>query len=91
LLINKVTDEEIVAAYKLLARTEGVFVEPASASCLAGLIHCVKAKMIPTGSVIAATMTGHGLKDPDTAIKNAGFQPTVVEAKREAVMKVLGL
>ena len=70
--IDKVTDEEILAAYKLIARTDGVFVEPASAACLAGLIHCVKAGKIPPGSVIAATMTGHGLKDPDNAIKSAG-------------------
>ncbi len=72
--IDKVTDDEILAAYKLIARTDGVFVEPASASCLAGLINCVKAGKIPAGSVITATMTGHGLKDPDNAIKNAGFR-----------------
>lgn len=89
--IDKVTDDEILAAYKLIARTDGVFVEPASASCLAGLIKCVKAGKIPAGSVITATMTGHGLKDPDNAIKNAGFQPTVVKATKEAVMKVVGL
>ena len=89
--INKVTDEEILGAYKLIARTDGVFVEPASAACLAGLIQCVKAGKIPSGSVITATMTGHGLKDPDNAIKTAGFEPFVVEAKKEAVMKVIGL
>jgi len=89
--IDKVTDEEILAAYKLVARTEGVFVEPASAACLAGLIHCVRAGKIPKGSVVAATMTGHGLKDPDNAIEAAGFEPIVVPAQREAVMKVMGL
>src|SRR3954470_8105605 len=83
--IDKVTDEEILAAYKLIARTDGIFVEPASASALAGLIKCVKAGKIPEGSVITATMTGHGLKDPDNAIKTAGFEPIVVEAKKEAV------
>ena len=65
--IDKVTDEEILAAYRLIARTEGVFVEPASASCLAGLMACVKAGKIPSGSVVTATMTGHGQKDPDNA------------------------
>ena len=45
--IGKVTDEEILAAYKLIARTEGIFVEPASAACLAGLIDCVKAGQNP--------------------------------------------
>ncbi len=89
--IDSVTDEEILAAYKMIARTEGVFVEPASAACLAGLIHCVKAGKIPAGSVIAATMTGHGLKDPDNAIATAGFKPIVAPAQREAVMKVMGL
>ena len=89
--IDKVTDDEILAAYKLLARTDGLLVEPASAASLAGLIKCVQAVMIPAGSVIAATMTGHGLKDPDTAITTAGFEPIVVAAKKDAVMKVIGL
>jgi threonine synthase len=89
--IDKVTDEEILAAYKLIARSEGIFVEPACAAPLAGLIKCVQAGMIPEGSLITATMTGHGLKDPDTAISTAGFAPTVVPAAKEAVMKVIGL
>ena len=89
--IGKATDEEILAAYKLIARTEGIFVEPASAVCLAGLIHALKAGTIPTGSVIAATMTGHGLKDPDNAMATAGFEPVRVPAQKEAVMKVIGL
>jgi threonine synthase len=89
--IDKVTDEEILAAYKLIARCEGIFVEPACAAPLAGLIKCVQAGMIPDGSLITATMTGHGLKDPDTAIKTAGFEPTVVPATKEAVMQVIGL
>lgn len=89
--IAKVTDEEILAAYKMVARTDGIFVEPASASALAGFIKCVKAKMIPAGSIITATMTGHGLKDPDNAIKTAGFEPFVVEARKEEVLKVIGL
>jgi len=89
--IDKVTDEEILAAYKLIARTEGIFVEPACAAPLAGLIRSVKAGKIPTGSVITATMTGHGLKDPDNAIKTAGFEATVVPPTKEAVMRVIGL
>ncbi len=89
--IDKVTDEEILAAYKLIARSEGIFVEPACAAPLAGLIKCVQAGMIPEGSLITATMTGHGLKDPDTAIKTAGFEPTVVAPTKEAVMQVIGL
>ena len=89
--IGKVTDEEILAAYKLLARTEGILVEPASAACLAGVKKCVEQQMIPEGSLLAATMTGHGLKDPDAAIEAAGAGPTVVPADKEAVMRVIGL
>ncbi len=89
--IDKVTDEEILAAYKLIARTEGVFVEPACATPLAGLIKCVQAGLIPEGSLVTATMTGHGLKDPDTAVSAAGFEPITVPPDKDAVMKVIGL
>jgi threonine synthase len=90
-LIGKVSDDDILAAYMLIARTEGIFVEPACAAPLAGLIHSVKAGHIPAGSIVTATMTGHGLKDPDTAIETAGCKPLVVPATKEAVMKVIGL
>lgn len=89
--IDKVTDDDILAAYKLIARTDGVFAEPASTAPLAGLIKCVTAGMIPDGSVITATLTGHGLKDPDTAIKSAGFEPFIARPDKQAVMKILGL
>jgi threonine synthase len=89
--IGKVTDEEILNAYKLIARTEGIFSEPASATPLAGLIRCVQTGQIPEGSLITATMTGHGLKDPDIAISTAGIEPTLVAPTKEAVMKVIGL
>ena len=89
--IDKVTDEEILAAYKLIARSEGIFAEPASCAPLAGLIKCVKTKMIPANSQITATMTGHGLKDPECAIKTAGVEPIIVKPNKEAVMKVIGL
>jgi threonine synthase len=89
--IDKVTDEEILAAYTLIARSEGIFVEPACAAPLAGLRKCVEQEIIPEGSLVTATMTGHGLKDPDTAISAAGFSPTVVEPTKEAVARVLGL
>ena len=89
--IGKVSDDDILAAYMLIARTEGIFVEPACGAPLAGLIHSVKAGHIPAGSVVTATMTGHGLKDPDTAIQTAGCKPLVVPATKEAVMKVIGL
>lgn len=88
-LIRKVTDEEILHAYKLVARTEGILVEPACAAPLAGLIQAVKHGEIPVGSVVTATMTGHGLKDPDTAIREAGTEPRVVPATKDAVLQVI--
>jgi threonine synthase len=89
--VRSVTDDEILHAYKLLARTEGVMVEPACAAPLAGLIKCIQAGEIPDGSLVTATMTGHGLKDPDTAIKVAGFEPIVTAATKDAVMAAVGL
>ena len=89
--IDKITDDEILAAYKLLARTEGIMAEPASTAALAGLIKCVRGESIPEGSLVTATLTGHGLKDPDTAISAAGFEPVSVPPDTAAVMKVIGL
>lgn len=66
---NAVTDEEILDAYRLLASTEGIFCEPASAASVAGLL---KVKdQIPTGATVVCVLTGNGLKDPDTAIKHS--------------------
>jgi threonine synthase len=90
-LIDKVTDEEILSAYRLIARTEGILVEPACAAPLAGLIKCVAAGTIPAGSLVVATMTGHGLKDPDTAGQTAEVEPTVVDASLDAVRQAIGL
>src|SRR5438067_9611660 len=89
--IDKVTDAEILEAYKLISRTEGIFVEPACGAPLAGLIKCVNAGIIPEGSAVVATMTGHGLKDADCAIKTAGFEPVIVAPEMSAVMRVIGL
>jgi threonine synthase len=87
--IRSVPDAEILHAYQLLARTEGIMVEPACAAPLAGLIRCVQAGEIPRDARITATMTGHGLKDPETAVRQAGFEPTRVDATREAVEQAL--
>jgi threonine synthase len=89
--IGKVSDEQILEAYTRVARAEGIFVEPASAAPLAGLIQCARSGLIPDGSVVTAIMTGHGLKDPDTAIKVAGFEPLVAPPDTYAVMKAIGL
>lgn len=67
-IIDMVTDEEILEAYKLIAGKEGIFVEPGSAASLAGVIKSVKAGEIPAGSQVVTVFTGNGLKDPDTAI-----------------------
>ncbi|MBR90794.1 MAG: threonine synthase [Verrucomicrobiales bacterium] len=89
--IDKVADGEIFSAYKLLAGKEGIFVEPASAAALAGVIRSHQAGAIPPGSLVAATMTGHGLKDPDNAVENAGIEPTPVAAELDAVKAAIGL
>ena len=68
------TDEEILAAYHLVARTEGVFVEPASAASIAGLLKSIEDGWVAKGSTVVCTVTGNGLKDPDTALKG---MPTV--------------
>ena len=69
--IDMVTDDEIVAAYKLVARTEGVFCEPASAASIAGLKKAREQGRVPAGARVACVLTGHGLKDPDTAVRTA--------------------
>ena len=89
--IGKVTDEEILNSYKLVARSEGIFAEPACAAPLAGLIHCIRDGKIPIGSKIVVTLTGHGLKDPDNAINVAGAEPKVIPPELDAVKRVLGI
>jgi threonine synthase len=68
-LIDAVTDERILHAYRLLAAQEGVFVEPASAAGVAGLIITAADGRLPAGSLVVCTVTGHGLKDPGTALE----------------------
>jgi threonine synthase len=77
-LIAAVTDREILAAYRLLARGVGVFVELASAASVAGLLQQAEAGQVPEGSTIVCTVTGHGLKDPEWAISTAP-SPTTIE------------
>ncbi len=66
---NAVSDEEILAAYRLLARQEGIFCEPASAISVAGLLKLKD--RVPAGATIVCVLTGHGLKDPDCAIQHS--------------------
>ena len=88
--IDIVTDEEILRAYRLLAHEEGIFMEPASAATVAGLIKLVKSGRFEPGSTLVLTLTGHGLKDPDTALESAS-RPTTVPPRVDAVLAQLGL
>jgi threonine synthase len=89
--IDKVTDEEILSAYQLLAKTEGVFVEPACAAPVAGLRKALAAGWIPKGSLVTMTLTGHGLKDPDTALSLFPKTHEPIPPTLDAARKALGL
>ncbi|RFD24212.1 threonine synthase [Mycobacterium uberis] len=83
-------DEEILAAYHLVARVEGVFVEPASAASIAGLFKAIADGWVVRGSTVVCTVTGNGLKDPATALKDMpSVSPVPVDAA--AVVEQLGL
>ncbi len=84
------TDEEILAAYHLVAEAEGVFVEPASAASIAGLLKSIDDGWVARGSTVVCTVTGNGLKDPDTALRDL---PTVTPVPVDAgvVVDQLGL
>jgi threonine synthase len=88
-VIDMVSDEEILAAYGLLARVEGVFCEAASAASVAGLVKWAKTQGFPPSDQVVCVLTGHGLKDPDTAVKLAPKPPTV-EAEIEPVLRAMG-
>lgn len=87
--ITAVSDKEILEAYQLLAADEGVFVEPASAASLAGVIKLSQAGTLEKGKLVVCILTGHGLKDPDRAIETASA-PVVLPAELEAVLEYLG-
>jgi len=88
--IDMVTDAEILQAQGRIAALEGVFCEPASAASVAGLTKAAGEGRIPEGVTVVCTLTGHGLKDPDTAIKHAP-KPSTAPATMDGVLKVLGL
>ena len=91
-LIDAVTDDEILQAYHLLAVTSGVFVEPASAASVAGVIKLAKAGYFKghQGERLVCTLTGHGLKDPKTAMEDLA-QPKVLKADKKDILKFIGL
>lgn len=89
-----IDDERILIAQKLLADTVGVFVEPASAISVAGLLDRAEAGVVPAGATVVLTVTGHGLKDPQWALRNADgteVQPVVVDALTSEVASLLDL
>ena len=88
--IAAVTDREILAAYRLLAREEGIFAEMASAASVAGLLKAAAAGRVPRGSLVVCTLTGNGLKDPDWAVSGAP-PPVRVPADAAAAAAALGL
>ena len=88
--IQAVTDRQILSAYRLLAQREGVFVEPASAASVAGLLQAREAGLVQPGERVVCTVTGNGLKDPDWAIAGAP-KPVTVAASAEAAASALGL
>lgn len=89
-LIDAVTDEQILHAYRLLATSTGVFVEPASAASVAGLLATSSDGRLPRGGTVVCTVTGNGLKDPDTAMSAMG-EPVVLPVSAEAVAAAIGV
>jgi threonine synthase len=86
--IDSVSDEEILQAYTAVAATEGIFCEPASAASVAGVMKLSKQGGLRAGETVVCTLTGHGLKDADTAI-SVSTQPKTVRATREDVARLL--
>ena len=86
---NSFTDEEILATQKLLATKEGVFCEPASAISVAGALHDIVSGNIPNGSIVVCTVTGHGLKDPDIAIKQSATEMLTIDAELDSVKRAI--
>jgi threonine synthase len=88
-IIDMVSDEEILEAYRHLARLEGIFAEPASSASVAGLIKMAQRGVIKVGDRVVCTITGHGLKDPDNAIR-ISQEPASVPPRSDAVLKAMG-
>ena len=83
------SDEAILEAQSLLAEREGIFCEPASAVCVAGLMRDLERGRIPEGSTVVCTLTGHGLKDPDIAVRHARGKVATVEPEPTALKALL--
>lgn len=92
--IDAVTDAQILAAHRILSSKEGVFVEPGSAASVAGMLACHEAGRVPAGARIVCTVTGHGLKDPQWALKSlegGSVEPIRVPVDAVTAARALGL
>jgi hypothetical protein len=92
--LRTITDEGILAAQRILSAEVGIFVEPASAISVAGLLERADAGEIPKGATVVLTVTGHGLKDPQWALKRpdgSEVSPTSVPVNVESIAEVLNL
>jgi len=85
-----VTDDEMLRAYRLIAAREGVFCEPASAASVAGVIKMREGGVLNDGDTVVCTLTGHGLKDPDTAM-SVSVKPVKVPAVMAKIVEEMGL
>lgn len=90
-IIDCVTDEEIIEAYKLIASNEGILCEPASAASVAGLIKANKAGLVEADSKTVCILTGNGLKDPDSAIKYSGTEVKKTSSDINDILKVMDI
>lgn len=86
---KSMTDEEILKIQRELAEQEGIFCEPASAIALGGALRDIESGRIKEGSVVTCTLTGHGLKDPDTAIKQSAGGVIEIPAESDAVKRAI--
>ncbi len=89
-LIDSVTDDEILTAYKNVASEEGYFCEPASAASIAGILKLSKKGFFKKGDLVVCTLTGHGLKDPENAI-SVSVKPKVIQADVRELKKILSV
>ncbi len=88
--VDSVSDEEILEAFRLVASLDGYFCEPASAASIAGVLKAAQKGLFKKGETVVCTLTGHGLKDPNTAIKVCPA-PFEIEPKAEQVLDKLSL
>ncbi|ALC82248.1 MULTISPECIES: threonine synthase [Bacillus] len=84
--IDEVTDEQILEAYQLISREEGIFAEPGSCASIAGVIKQLKTGEIKKGSTVVCVLTGNGLKDPNTAIDVSEIKPTKLPKDEDIVL-----